>query len=130
MKFGYTIIYVADVPASMAFWERAFGLQRRFIDATGVYGELEAGATCIAFASHGLMADLLPPECVTEPPSPQHHAFEIGLFTEDVPAAYAKALAQGATGLTPPRTTPWGQTVSFVRCPEGTLVELCTAIKR
>ena len=81
MKFGYTIIYVADVPAAMAFWERAFGLQRRFIDATGVYGELEAGATCIAFASHSLMADLLPPECVTAPPSPQHHAFEIGLFT-------------------------------------------------
>jgi lactoylglutathione lyase len=21
---------------------------------------------------------------------------------------------------------PWGQTVSYVRCPDGTLVELCT----
>lgn len=130
MKFGYTIMYVADVTAAIAFWEKAFGLHRRFIDETGVYAELEAGATCIAFASHGLMAELLPPECVTAPPAPQHHGFEISLFTEDVPVAYAKALAQGATGLTPPRTTPWGQTVSFVRCPEGTLVELCTATTR
>ena len=27
-----------------------------------------------------------------------------------------------------PTTKPWGQTVSYVRCPDGTLVELCTPV--
>ena len=31
MKLGYTIIYVADVPRSITFYEAAFGLQRKFI---------------------------------------------------------------------------------------------------
>jgi hypothetical protein len=28
--------------------------------------------------------------------------------------------------LAAPSAKPWGQTVSYVRCPDGTLVELCT----
>ena len=28
MKFGYTIVYVPNVEASLAFFERAFGLER------------------------------------------------------------------------------------------------------
>ena len=35
--FAYTIIYVADVPAAVGFHERAFGLQRRFIDQLNAY---------------------------------------------------------------------------------------------
>jgi catechol 2,3-dioxygenase-like lactoylglutathione lyase family enzyme len=31
MKLGYTILYVADVAASLSFFERAFGLKRRFL---------------------------------------------------------------------------------------------------
>ena len=31
MKFGYTIIYVPDVPASLRFFEDAFGFARRFL---------------------------------------------------------------------------------------------------
>gem|GEM_PF-4758494 len=30
MKFGYTIIYVPDVSASLTFFENAFGVRRRF----------------------------------------------------------------------------------------------------
>ena len=35
MKLGYTIIYVADVAASLAFFQRAFGLQQRFLHESG-----------------------------------------------------------------------------------------------
>lgn len=45
MRYGYTIIYVADVTATLAFYEQAFGLSRRFLDASSQYGELETGAT-------------------------------------------------------------------------------------
>jgi catechol 2,3-dioxygenase-like lactoylglutathione lyase family enzyme len=44
MQFGYTIIYVPDVAASLAFFTRAVGLARRFLHESGTYGELETGA--------------------------------------------------------------------------------------
>ena len=49
-------------------------------------------------------------------------------MTSDVPAAHAKAVNAGAKELAAPVQKPWGQTVSYVRCPDGVLVELCTPI--
>jgi catechol 2,3-dioxygenase-like lactoylglutathione lyase family enzyme len=40
MKLDYTILYVPDVPASLAFFEQAFGLKRKFLHESGTYGEL------------------------------------------------------------------------------------------
>jgi hypothetical protein len=45
MKFGYTIIYVLDVAASLSCFEAAFGFARRFLHEPGDYGELESGVT-------------------------------------------------------------------------------------
>jgi hypothetical protein len=39
-----------------------------------------------------------------------------------------KAIAAGAVEIKAPTAKPWGQIVSYVRCPDGTLVELCTPI--
>jgi uncharacterized glyoxalase superfamily protein PhnB len=50
MKFGYTILYVADVPATVSFYERAFGLARRFVHESNLYAEMETGSTTLAFA--------------------------------------------------------------------------------
>ena len=47
-------------------------------------------------------------------------------MTDDVAAAHAKALAAGADELQAPTAKPWGQTVSYLRCPDGSLVEICT----
>ena len=55
MQFGYAIAYVPDVEATIAFWERAFSLKRRMVVEGGDYGELETGATRLAFAAE-LMA--------------------------------------------------------------------------
>jgi len=53
MKFGYIIIYVADVATSLEFFGKAFGLKTRFLHESG-YGELETGETTLAFTTHGL----------------------------------------------------------------------------
>lgn len=53
---------------------------------------------------------------------------EVALVTEDVPAAHARAVEAGAREIAAPLEKPWGQTVSYVRCPDGTLVELCSPI--
>ena len=52
MKFGYTIIYVADVPKTVSFFEAAFGLSRRFIHESNLYAEMETGETTLAFAGN------------------------------------------------------------------------------
>jgi lactoylglutathione lyase len=128
MKLGYTIVYVADVPASLAFFERAFGLVRRFLHESGGYGELETGATALAFAQHAVARNNLGQDYVAADASRQPLGIEIGLVTDDVSAAFERAVAAGASGLAPPVIKPWGQTVAYVRTPDGTLVELCTAM--
>lgn len=125
MKFAYTIVYTADVAASLDFFERAFGLQRRFLHESGVYGEVETGATALAFAHHDVARGNLGHD-YRRASDGAPLGMEIGLTTEDVAAAYAQAIAAGAQGLAEPVTKPWGQVVSYVRCPDGTLVELCS----
>lgn len=128
MQLGYTIVYVADPAASLAFFERAFGFARRFLHETGTYGELDTGATTLAFAQHAIARDNLGHDYVAADASAQPLGMEIGLLTTDVPAAVRRAVDAGAALLKPPVAKPWGQTVAYVRAPDGTLVELCTPI--
>lgn len=126
MKLGYTIVYVPDVAGSLAFFESAFGLRRRFLHESGTYGELDTGATTLSFAAHELGDGNFPDGHVHANESKQPLGMEIALVTEDVAAAHTRALAQGAKELAAPATRPWGQVVSYVRAPDGTLIELCT----
>lgn len=128
MKLGYTIIYVPDVAASLGFFSKAFGLRQRFLHESGTYGELDTGETTLAFAAHELGDDNFPGGHVRAHESKAPLGMEIALVTDDVQQAHAKALAQGAAELAPPKNKPWGQTVSYVRAPDGTLIELCTPV--
>ena len=128
MKFGYTIAYVSDVAASIDFYERAFGLSRRFVHESGQYGELDTGPTTLAFAAHTLGESNFKGGYVAADGSGQPLGVEVGLVTPDVAQAHRRALAAGATELKEPQEKPWGQTVSYVRCPDGTLVELCSPV--
>jgi len=130
VSLGYVILYVQDVSASLAFYERAFGLARRFFtdDDGKAYGELETGAARLAFASLSLAKEHLKQEVVTATPDGAPLAFEIALVTEDVPALFARAVEAGAKVVSEPATKPWGQTVAYVRDDQGHLVELCTPL--
>ena len=127
MKLGYTIIYVPDVLASVEFFENAFGLKRRFVHESG-YAEMDTGDTALAFATHELCACILPQGYVKANESAVPLGMEIALVTEQVAQAHARALAHGAVSLVEPLVKPWGQTVSYVRCPDGTLVEICSPV--
>ena len=130
MKFAYTLVYVPDVAASLAFFDAAFGLKTRFLHESGGYGEVETGAggTALAFVSHEVAGGVLPQGYRAANDGAQPLGMEIGFTVDDVPAAFARAVAAGAQALLAPVEKPWGQTVSYVRCPDGTLVELCTAM--
>lgn len=125
MKLGYTILYVADVPRTLAFYEAAFGLARRFLHESGDFGELETGATALAFSSRRLMSELGKNPSMPDPHAP---CCEIAFVTEEVGAAVERAVAAGAVLVQAPAQMPWGQTVAYVSDPDGFLVELCTPV--
>jgi lactoylglutathione lyase len=128
MKLGYTIIYVPSVADSLNFFKQAFGLEQKFLHESGDYGELSTGETTLAFAAHELGEMNFPQGHVRASESKQPLGVEIGLVTSDVHTAHKSALTNGATELSAPSQKPWGQVVSYLRAPDGTLVELCTPV--
>ena len=128
MKFAYTIIYVPDVAASLSFFEQAFGMSRKFLHESGMYGELNTGETTLAFAAHEMGDMNFSVGHVAAHTSVQPLGMEIAFVSDNVNAAHAKALAAGAMELAATTKKPWGQMVSYVRCPDGSLVELCSAV--
>ena len=123
MIFRYTILYVEDVAASLAFYERAFAMERGFLHESGDYGELVTGATKLAFSSVKLMRTL---GKTPGKPAPEAPVFEIAFETEDVYAAYTRAVAAGAQAVQEVRSEPWGQTTRYVTDINGYLVEICS----
>ncbi|MBL4684006.1 MAG: VOC family protein [Nannocystaceae bacterium] len=126
MTLSYVILYVPDVAATVAHYERAYGLSQRMMHDSGQYAEMETGATALAFAGEADVST----RGVFEPSRPQKNAAaaEVAFVTDDVAAAYERALAAGASAQSPPATKPWGQTVSYVRDINGFLVEICSKI--
>jgi catechol 2,3-dioxygenase-like lactoylglutathione lyase family enzyme len=130
MKLGYTILYVSDVPRSVAFYEDAFGLKRKFVHEAGMYAEMDTGGTTLSFAANGLAKSNLACGFRENRLSESPGGFEIALVTDDVSGAYERALAAGATAVSPPAAKPWGQICAFVRDKDGIVVELCTPATR
>lgn len=128
VSLGYVVLYVKDVQASLAFYEQAFGLSKRFFndDNGKAYGELQTGAACVAFYSLQLAKEALKQDFVAASPDKPPLGVEIALVTSDVPALFERAVKAGATVVTQPETKPWGQTVACLRDRDGHLVELCT----
>lgn len=125
MEFAKTIIYVSDVAESLAFFDKAFGLATKVSYGTN-YGEVETGGATLAFASYDVGQSHLP----------QGHragrstdmGFEVALLTETVEEDFRRAVDAGAEALLEPSARPWGQTVSFLRCPDGTFVDLSSPV--
>jgi|SRR5687767_13427692 len=126
MRFGYTILYVADVAASLDFYERALRQRRRFVHESGQYAELDTGDTALALAAHELAAANLPDVYTHEQRAGARPAFEVCFVTDDVQGAFDRAITEGAEAVSPPQTKPWGQDVAYIRDPDGNLVELAS----
>ncbi len=129
MKLGYTIIYVQDVPATVAFYAAAFDLPLRFMHETKTYAEMETGPTALAFARetdvelNGVAVSPNRPEALAA-------AWEICLVTDNVAAAYDRAVLAGAVPVSEPQDKPWGQTVAYLRDLNGCIVELASEVVR
>lgn len=125
MIYRYTILYVADVPATLDFYQRAFGFARLFLHESGDYGELATGETKLAFSSLALMRQL-----GKTPAQANAHApvFELAFEVPDVRAALDRAISAGAVLIKDTQDQPWGQTISYVADPNGFLIEICSVV--
>ncbi len=127
VSLGYTIFYVNDVAATISFFEAAFDLQRRIVTPENDYGELDTGATTLAFVSIELAKAnldvaggfIFPHETLPAPAT-------ITLTTTDIKATVAAALAAGGRNYTDPVDKPWGQTVAYLLGPSNILIEIAT----
>ena len=123
MRFGGTVLYVDHVSDVVDFYRRAFGLELRFFDEALGFAELETGGSTLAIAAHSLGEMLMPNE-YSRPADGRPAGVEIAFLTREVPASFAKAIAEGATPITSPKRMPWGLEVAYVRAPEGTIIGL------
>ena len=128
MELTSAVIYVDDgtVPAVLDFYERALGLSRRFYDPDYQFGELAGDGATLAVASHHTGERLMPRYPRPDAGTPVQNV-EIAFTTGDVPGAFARAVAAGASVLAAPYLLPWGQEAAYVQAPDGTVLGLVGA---
>lgn len=127
IQYRYTILYVAEVEATLQFYEKAFGFQRRFCTPEGDYAELQSGETTLAFAAEALAASNLSKGYVRVNKE-KAFGIELGFVVEEVEQAVERVLEAGGTLYEATTVKPWGQTVAYVTDCNGFLIELCTAM--
>lgn len=126
MNLGYIIIYVADVPITISFYEKAFGLKLRFLHESNQYAEMETGQTALAFVDEtfAMTSHQFRPNRLKE----QAAGAEIAFVVTNVEEQFKRAVDAGAMGVVKPAQKPWGQIVSYVRDNNGFLVEICNPV--
>lgn len=121
-------ILVDDFPTSFRFYRDVLGLVPQAEEQeSGPYAcfKFPDSSTDVALFARSMMAASLGGSGIANPGSADH--FVLVFRVDDVDAAYAKAVADGANGVSGPADQPgWGMRVAHLRAPEGTLIEFCS----
>lgn len=129
MIYGYTIVYVSDVPSSLEFYETAFGFPRKMMTPEEDYGELISGKTTIAFASHQLGDSNFSNGFTKSVSLNKPIGIELVFISNQINEDFQKALDAGAELLEPISHKPWGQSVGYLKDPNGVIIEICTPVQ-
>jgi lactoylglutathione lyase len=133
LQFRYSGFFVADVPATVRFYESAFALKLRYMHPSSGYAELETGSTLLAFVAERFLKDaklLGNTEILPNRPDSNPAAAQVAFVTRDIDRDWQRAVQAGATVVKEPEAKPWGQTVGYLRDINGVIVELCTPSPR
>ena len=130
MKLNHIILHVADVVASLAFYKKAFGLKQTYLDPSNDYGALDTGSTTLGFIQYSLAEDNISGPVMHHNTAKPPAGFEIVFTVDDVEKAYQHALTCGAIAVAQPTKKEWGQTLAYVRDPDGVLIELCSEMEQ
>ena len=124
---------VPDVPTSVDFYERAFGLGLHYMHPSRGYAELKTGAAVLAFLGEAFVkqADLLGSVPTTlNRPDLAAAAAHVALWSDDIDSDWSRAVSAGAVVAKALQAKPWGQVSGYLRDTDGILVELCTPSPR
>jgi catechol 2,3-dioxygenase-like lactoylglutathione lyase family enzyme len=124
MRFSHTSLFVKDVSQAVAFYEKAFGMRKKFVHESGQFAEMELGEAVLHFAANAPVKANLTPGFQENSLSNLPAGIELCFETDDVPTAFTTAIAAGATAYAEPQVRPWGQTVAYVRDLDGVLIEI------
>ncbi|HEU4582834.1 MAG TPA: VOC family protein [Polyangiaceae bacterium] len=120
-KLKYIILYVEDLDRAVGFYQKAFQLEEKMRQ--GPYAEMNTGAVTLGLVTRDFVGE----HTGIKLPA-GGGASEIAFVVSEaaVPKQFEAALAAGGTSVLKPRKQPWGQLVSYVRDPDGHLVEICS----
>lgn len=122
-------MYVSDVPATIEFYKNAFGFDKKMLTPENDYGEIVSGSTTIAFANLELGHSNFKQGFRQSKPSEKPFGIELAFTTLEVEKVMQIAVKNGAEILEEMVTKPWGQTVGYLRDPNGFILEICTPIQ-
>ena len=100
MRLGYIIIYVSNVPNTVAFYETAFALICRFIHESSLYAEIETSSATLAFAGNEA-AEMIGLKVLPNDPKAIAAGWEVCLIANNLAAAYVCAVAKGWNPVAP-----------------------------
>ena len=123
MKLDGVMIWVQDVPATVAFYEQAFGLTVQMMDDSKQFAMMDTGETTLQFADERAAVST-GVSVRANRPGEQAAASQLAFVADDVRSAYDRAVAAGAVAEVALFEKPWGQTLGYLRDLNGYLVEL------
>jgi len=123
-RVGYVILYVERLEAALSFYTEALGFSLKM--KVDQYAELNTGETTLAISERSFIQEHLG---ISLHPAGQGSS-EIGVVypLDQVDQRFQGAIQAGASVVMEPRNQPWGQRVSYVRDPDGHLVEICSPV--
>lgn len=119
-----TILAVADVPRSLAFYRDrlGFAVEAEYDDPP--YATLALAGARLSLAEQGHPADDRPGVAMVPPEDRARLPVVLVLEVDDCLAQYVRLRAEGVELLAEPYSPPWGGHRFFARDPDGYLVEL------
>ena len=111
LHFRYSAFFVRDVPATVAFYDKAFGFKQRYMHPSSGYAELDTGTTLLCFISDdflqtaGLIGGLA---YSPNRPAANPVAAQVAFVCDDIEVDWARAIAAGAVVIKKPEAKPLG----------------------
>lgn len=124
MKLSHVTLLVKDVPQSVAFYEKAFGLKKGFMHESEQFAEMKADGIALHLAASTAVKANLPLGFQENSLANLPAGIEVCFLTDDVAAAFATAVDAGAVAYAEPKVMFWGQTIAYVRDLDGILIEI------
>jgi catechol 2,3-dioxygenase-like lactoylglutathione lyase family enzyme len=119
-----TILAVADVERSLAFYRDMLGFELEATYDDPPYATLARAGARVSLAQEGHAAEDRPGVSMVAPADPSRLASILVLEVEDCLGAHRELTAAGVRFLAEPYSPPWGGHRCFAVDPDGNLVEL------